>query len=69
MLPPSTTIACPVMKSLSEEQRNTSVPIKSSGVCSRLIERSLSCSSVNAFGAFCPSCSTKPGAIALTQMP
>jgi len=50
------------------EQKKTNVPMRSSDVCRCLMERSLSWSSVNAFGAFWPSCSTKPGAFARSSM-
>jgi hypothetical protein len=46
------------MESLADEPTNINVPIKSPGVCRRLIERALSCAAVSALGAFYPSCST-----------
>jgi protein-L-isoaspartate(D-aspartate) O-methyltransferase len=66
--PPSTIIACPVMKRLSDEQGKTNVPMRSSDDCKRLIDLFFNCKSINALGAFRPSCSIKPGAMALTQM-
>lgn len=50
--PPSTTITCPVMKSLSDEQRKTNVPMRSSGDCKRLIDLFFNCKFINALGAF-----------------
>ena len=35
--PPSTTTVCPVMRSLSSEAKNATIPTKSSGCCGRLI--------------------------------
>src|SRR5262249_197387 len=72
--PPSTAMVWPVMKSLSAEARNTSVPNRSSGRSSRLMARRWIAGSLvvdTCPGLLVPplSLSVKPGASVLTQMP
>src|SRR5262249_37061712 len=68
--PPSTATVCPVMKSLSGEERNSTVPSRSLGSCTRfnarsptLAERILMISSLGL-----SSDRVEPGAMALTLM-
>src|SRR5262249_1742229 len=68
--PPSTATVCPVMKSLNGEERNSTVPTRSLGSCTRfnarsptLAERILMISSLGL-----SSDRVEPGAMALTLM-